>query len=248
VAQYFRVVVRRSVAAQGEKMTGKLSILTIVPAKARSTRIPGKNLKPLLGKPMLGYILEAAKRVRTIDRIIVTTDSREIKAVAESFGAEVPFIRPSSLCEDHIPTLDVIQHALGWLEENEKYVADYVLLLYPTSPLLRSERIDEAIELAIRKNSDSVISGCYDKGHYWTKSEGAWKRLYPTTLMNSQYQAPLFVENGAIYLTKSSVMKHQIVADTADVVIMDPDENIDVDHPEDFARVERILALGQMKK
>jgi CMP-N,N'-diacetyllegionaminic acid synthase len=226
-------------------MQKKPTICAIIPAKGRSTRVPGKNLKDLCGKPMLAYILETAKSATGVDRVIVSTDSEEVKKVAEQYGADVPFIRPASLTEDQVTTREVLQHALDELARIEGYVPDYVLLLYPTSPLLRKERIEEAIEIAIRKDSDSVVSGSLDKGHYWIEVEGGWVRLYPQKQVNSQWQIPLFVENGAIYLTKSHIMKKQYVADKADIVLMDPDENVDVDYPEDFEKVERMLQEGK---
>lgn len=222
-------------------MKNKPSILAIIPAKGRSTRIPGKNLKLLAGKPMLAYILEMAKSAQGVDRVVVSTDSNKVKIVAEKYGAEVPFIRPKKLTGDDVTTREVLQHTLEWLKDNEGYVPDYVLLLYPTSPLLRRERIEEAIAVAYERDSDSVISGAIDKGHYWIEVEGGWQRLYPQKQVNSQYQVPLFVENGAIYLTKSKFIKRQYVADKTDVILMLPDENVDVDYPEDFERVERIL-------
>lgn len=223
------------------------TICAIIPAKGLSKRIPGKNLKDLVGKPMLAYILETAKSIKGIDRVVVSTDSKDVKKVAEQYGAEVPFIRPKELTEDHITTREVLQHALDWFEEHEDYVPDYVLLLYPTSPLLKRKRVEEAVQLAFKRDSDSVVSGCYDKGHYWIEVEGGWVRFYPQKQVNSQYQIPLFVENGAIYLTKSKFMKRQYAADKADVVIMEPGENIDVDYPEDFEKVKQII-LGQQKK
>lgn len=222
----------------------KPTILCIIPAKGKSTRIPGKNLKDLAGKPMLAYILETAKSVSGIDRVIVSTDSEKVKKVAEEYKADVPFIRPQALTEDHVTTREVLQHTLEWLEENEQYVPDYVMLLYPTSPLLKRERVEEAVQIAVSRDSDSVVSGELDKGHYWIEVEGGWVRLYPQKQVNSQYQIPLFVENGAIYLTKSKFMKRQYVADKTDVVIMEPGENIDIDYPEDFARVEEMLRNG----
>ncbi len=221
------------------------TICAIIPAKGVSTRIPGKNLKDLCGKPMLAYILETAKSAKGIDRVIVSTDSTDVQEVSKKYGAEAPFIRPKALTEDQVTTREVLQHALDWLEENENYVPDYVLLLYPTSPLLKKERIEEAIKLAQDRDSDSVFSGSYDKGHYWIEDEGGWVRFYPKKQLNSQWQIPLFVENGAIYLTKSKFMKRQYVADKADVVVMSPDENIDVDYPEDFAKVEAIIKSRQ---
>ena len=222
-------------------MATKSTILCIIPAKGVSKRIPGKNLRDLVGKPMLAHILETAKSVQGIDRVIVSTDSRDVKKVAEEYGAEVPFIRPKALTADDVTTQQVLQHALEWLDEHESYMPDYVLLLYPTSPLLKKERIAEAITIAKKRDSDSVVSGSLDKGHYWIEVEGGWERLYPKKQLNSQYQIPLFVENGAIYLTKSKFISKQYVADKADIVLMDADENVDVDYPEDFERVESIL-------
>jgi CMP-N-acetylneuraminic acid synthetase len=222
-------------------MTAKPTICAIIPAKGHSTRLPGKNLKDLCGKPMLAYILESAKATKGVGRVIVSTDSEEVKKVAEQYGAEVPFIRPAALTEDQVTTREVLQHALDELEKNERYIPDYVLLLFPTSPLLKPEKIEEAIEIAIRKDSDSVVSGFLDKGHYWREVEGGWVRLYPEKQVNSQWQVPLFVENGAIYLTKSKFIKKQYVADKADIVLMERDETIDVDYPEEFVKVERLL-------
>lgn len=225
----------------------KPSVFVVIPAKARSTRIPGKNLKDLCGKPMMAYIIETAKSARGVDRVIVTTESEEIKKVAERYGAEVPFIRPAELASDTATSQEVLVHALDAFRTQEGHEPEYVLLLYPTSPLLSRERVEQAIALAIEKNADSVISGHYDKGHYWAEDSGAWKRLYPLKLVNSQYQRPLFKENGAIYMTRASIVRKQLVANHAQVLLMEPDENIDVDYPEDFAHVETILRskIGQ---
>jgi len=219
----------------------KKKIVVIIPVKANSTRIPGKNTKFLAGKPMMAYIIESALKVKSVDRVVVTTESKELAGIAKKYGADVPFLRPASLCDDHTTSLEVIQHALKELEEKEGYVADYVLLVYATSPLLKSERIEQAINIALEKDSDSVFSGTYDKGHYWKEVGGKWERLYPKKLLCSQFQEPLVKENGAIYLTKTSILKKQMVADKADVLIMEKEENIDVDYPEDFAEVEGIL-------
>ena len=228
----------------------KHSVLVIIPAKARSTRIPGKNLKDLCGKPMMAYIIETAKSARGVDRVIVTTESDEIKKVAERYGAEVPFIRPQELTSDAATSQEVLVHALDELKAREGYEPEYVLLLYPTSPLLSRERVEQAIALAVEKDADSVVSGHYDKGHYWIQDDGAWKRLYPIKLVNSQYQQPLFKENGAIYMTCVSILRKQkqLLADRVQVLLMEPDENIDVDYPEDFALAEEILRRKSVRK
>jgi CMP-N,N'-diacetyllegionaminic acid synthase len=221
-------------------MNKQKKICVIIPAKAVSKRIPGKNLKLLAGKPMLAYILETAKSAKGIDRVIVSTESEEVKKVAEQYGAEVPFVRPLKLTEDETTTQEVLVHAILELEK-EGYKPDYVLLLYPTSPLLKRERIEEAVQIAFTRNSDSVISGHYDRGHYWEEAEGGWIRLFPKKPRNSQFQQPLFVENGAIYMTRTEILKRQVVADKTDILLMDKNENVDVDYPEDFKEVEKIL-------
>lgn len=222
----------------------KIRIVAIIPVKEKSKRLPGKNLKPLLGKPMMAYVIETALRIKArglVDRVIVSTESEEVATIAKKYGAEVPFTRPVELTKDDVTTREVLQHAIDYLEEHENYIPDYVLLLFSTSPLLRQERIEEAITVALKKDSESVFSGTYDKGHYWIEDEGGWVRFYPKKQVNSQYQIPLVKEDGAIYLTKTSWLKRQYVADKADVVIMEPGENIDVDYPEDFEKAEKVL-------
>ena len=218
-----------------------MKVAAIIPIKSRSTRIPNKNIKQLAGKPLLAYILETVKKVKGIDRVVVSTDSKKIAKLAAKYGAEVPFIRPKELTGDDTPTLPVLQHALMELKKIDDYTPDYVLLVYTTSPLLKKERIEQALKIASERGSDSVVSGTLDRGHYWIEVDGGWKRLYPLKQVNSQYQIPLCKENGAIYLTRAEVIKRQYAADKADVLIMDENENIDVDYPEDFNKVEEIL-------
>jgi N-acylneuraminate cytidylyltransferase/CMP-N,N'-diacetyllegionaminic acid synthase len=223
-------------------MKNKKKIIAIIPAKGVSKRIPNKNIKDLAGQPMIAYIIKAALKSKYLDRIIVSTESEKIAKVAKKYGAEVPFKRPKELTLDHVPTLDVLRHALKELAKKENYVPEYVMLLYTTSPLLKTFRIDQAIEMAIERDSDSVFSGTYDKKHYWREVEGGYERLYPLKQVVSQLQIPLVKENGAIYLSKTEILKKQYVADKADALIMDEEENIDVDYPEDFAKVEKILS------
>ncbi len=216
-------------------------IIAIIPARGGSKGIPRKNVKDLAGKPMIAYIIESVKQARGIDRVIVSTEDDEIAMISKEYGAEVPFIRPKELAEDEVATLPVLQHALEWLETNENYVPDYVLLVYPTSPLLKSIRIQEAIDMCLKKNSDSVVSVHYDKGQYLTEVEGGWARLYPVKIANRQWMKPLAKINGAIFITRAEILKRQLLADKMDILVMDPEENVDVDHIEDFEKVESIL-------
>lgn len=228
-----------------EKNTTK-KIIAIIPARGGSKGVPRKNIKLLAGHPMIGYIIASVKKVKGIDRVIVSTEDKEIAEVAKKCGAEVPFIRPMELATDEVATLPVLQHAVKELKRKEGYDPDYVLLVYPTSPLLKTERIQQAVDMALANDADSVVSGTYDKGHFWVEVEGGYERLYPRKLENRQMTKPLFKENGAIYLTRASILMRQVVADRMLPFIMDNDENIDIDYLEDFNRAE--AALREQKR
>jgi len=182
-------------------------IVAIIPARGGSKVIPRKNVKDLAGKPMIAYIIESALKVKGLDRVIVSTEDKEIAEVAKKYGASVPFIRPAELAGDDVLTLPVLLHAIEYLDKEENYKPDYVLLIYPTSPLLNYQRMQEAIDLALVRNSDSVVSGYLDRKHYWQEVEGGWARFYPIKLTDRQHTNPLFKENGAIYLTKTEILK-----------------------------------------
>lgn len=216
-------------------------IVAIIPARGGSKGIPRKNIKLLAGKPMISYIINTVKSVSQIDRVIVTTEDDEIAKVAVECGAEVPFKRPAELAEDHVATLPVLQHVVKYLAEHEDYHPDYVLLVYPTSPLLSATRIQEAVDMALERDSDSVVSGSFDYGQYWVEAEGGYVRLHPTKIANRQQMKPLFKLNGAIFLIRTSILARQLVADKADILPMDQGENIDVDEPADFEQVRQIL-------
>ena len=120
-------------------------ILAIIPARGGSKGLPGKNVKPLLGKPLIGWTIEQALTSKYIDEIFVSTDSREIADVAETFGVQVPDLRPEELANDTASSMDFILYTLHLLEKRGKNFS-YIVLLEPTSPLRDVMDIDYAIE------------------------------------------------------------------------------------------------------
>lgn len=140
-------------------MIKKIEILAIIPARGGSKSIPYKNITPLGGKPLLSYALAVIKQSQQVNRLIVDTDDEKITAVAKSLGAEAPYRRPAELATDTTPTMPVLRHSLEWLEKNENYKPDYVLLVQATSPFIKTSEIDAALDL-IKKNpqADSVTS------------------------------------------------------------------------------------------
>jgi len=94
-------------------------IIVIIPARGGSKGVPRKNIKPLLGKPLIAWTIEQAKMSKHIDKLIVSTDDKEIAEISQKYGAEVPFLRPKELAKDESPTIDTIMHAINWFEEKE---------------------------------------------------------------------------------------------------------------------------------
>src|SRR3989344_5310224 len=135
----------------------KTKILGLITARGGSKSIPKKNIKFLCGKLLIAYTIDEAKKSGVFDRIILSTDDKEIADVGRKFGVEVPFMRPKKLAKDKTPTLPVLIHAISWLRENENYFPDYIMLLQPTSPFRNSDHIREAKELIEKSGADSVV-------------------------------------------------------------------------------------------
>lgn len=227
-----------------------MKIVTIIPARGGSKGIPRKNVKELDGKPLIAHVIETALKVRELDRVIVSTEDKEIAEIAKKYGAEVPFIRPEELARDETPTLPVLQHAVKYLEDKENYKPDMVVLLYATSPLLKAERVSEAIEMLKKGGFDSVLSVEEDKGHYWIKKDGEYERLYPKDPKNRQFEKPLLKENGAIYVYRRDILMKEgkINSGKRGLLIMQKEESIDIDEPIDFEIAEFFMRRGEYEK
>jgi pseudaminic acid cytidylyltransferase len=131
--------------------------VAIIPARGGSKRIPDKNIKPFLGKPIIAYSIETAKISGLFDRIIVSTDSQTIAHTAKEYGAEVPFMRPKNLSDDFTPTAPVLLHALKWMSENEVR-SNYVCCIYATAPFIQPDYIKKGLGLIMSKRVSSVFS------------------------------------------------------------------------------------------
>lgn len=139
-------------------MIGDKRVLGVIPARGGSKGLPGKNLRPLLGKPLIAWSVEQARAAATIDDVIVSTDDAEIARVAAAAGAEVPFMRPAELAVDTAPTFPVLKHALDWLAARGRRY-DYLALIEATSPLREAGDLDRALALLdSRDDADSIVA------------------------------------------------------------------------------------------
>jgi N-acylneuraminate cytidylyltransferase len=131
--------------------------IAIIPARGGSKRIPKKNIKDFLGKPIIAYSIETAARTNLFERIIVSTDSDERASVACEYGAETPFIRPGDISDDYTGTHKVIGHAVRWLENHNEH-PDYVCCIYATAPLIHEDDIMVGYNLIKENKWDSIIA------------------------------------------------------------------------------------------
>jgi CMP-N,N'-diacetyllegionaminic acid synthase len=134
-------------------VTSTPEVLAIIGVRSGSRGLPGKNLRPLAGHPLLAWIVAAALRSERVTRVLVTTDTEELAQVARRYGAETPFLRPAELAADGSTDLEHVRHALDWLVEHEGYVPDAVVRLLATVPTQLPEDIDTAVDLLLADES-----------------------------------------------------------------------------------------------
>jgi CMP-N-acetylneuraminic acid synthetase len=224
-----------------------MKIVAIIPARGGSKAIPRKNIKKICGKPLIAHIIETALSVKELDRVIVSTEDKEIADISKKYGAEIPFFRPKELARDETPTLPVLQHSVKYLEEKKNYRPQIIVLLYATFPLLKAQTVSEAIKMINEEKFDSVLSVVDDDGHYWIKDKKKYVRLYPRIVKNRQFLNPLLKENGAIYIcTRDLLMeKGELVGGKIGFLKMKREESLDINEPLDFRFAEFLLAQGK---
>ena len=227
-----------------------MEVLAIIPARAGSKGIPNKNIKPLAGKPLVFYSIEAALNSKYVTRTVVSTESSEIKKIAQSFGAEV-IDRPKELAQDETKTAPVMLQVLAELE-TQNYVPDVVVLLQATCPLRDSKELDEAFELFFnnQKNGcDSVFAGKMlgtthskwrqdpDTGEY----ECLFDYRHRPRRQDADRHFSLLTETGATYIIKTSVMKEVKDFIGKKPLVFFGGTCVDIDTPEDFETVAKII-------
>lgn len=220
-----------------------MTTLGLIPARGGSKGIPGKNVRPLFGKPLIAYTIEAAARAQRISRIIVSTDDAEVAQTASVWGAEVPFMRPAELGADTTPMLPVMQHAVRTLEESgSRY--DLVCLLQPTSPMRTPDDIDACIGLLQDTGADTVISVLpvpeKHNPHWVFEADGAGGlRLSTgeaTPIPRRQELPPAYHREGSIYVVRRDVLMHQNTLYGTKIVgyVMDAARSVNIDEPADW--------------
>lgn len=225
-------------------------IIAIIPARGGSKGLPGKNIKPLSGLPLISWTIKSAQNSRYIDEIFVTTDSSEIAGISDKYGIKVPFLRPDELAKDTSSSMDVVEHVINYYETQNQHF-DFIILLEPTSPLRKKNDIDNAIEkLMENEDADGIVSvGEVHMEHPLIVKRINEKNLLEPYILNKdkiyqrQQADKAYFPYGVIYLIKTKVFKEKKAFYTENIIpyFIERWQNYEVDDIYDFLCIESIL-------
>ncbi len=240
-------------------------ILAYIPARAGSKRIPGKNIKDFLGKPLIAYAIEQALSVPFIDRVVVDTDSEEIAKVAKKYGADVPFLRPEHLASDSANVVDSILYTLEKLKNDEGYEPTHLMILQTTSLLREIKDIEDCWQMMQDTDATTVLTVCPTHPklyHLSTENDTVLVNGLETHSNNTQTWEKAYLLNGCfVYIIEmGALLKEKLVITKKTKAVVCPKwRSVDLDDPEEWAMAElfyqnkekmkdRILELEQEKK
>ncbi len=225
-------------------MKNNNKILAIIPARSGSKRIPGKNIKNFLGKPLIAYTIKQALATTFIDRVVVDTDSEEIAEIAKKYKADVPFLRPDHLAQDSSNVIDSIFYTLEKLKEKEQYIPTHLMILQTTSPLREIKDIEDCWKMIQETNATTVLTVCptHPKLYHLSPEKDiilvngseaqsnntqTWERAY---LLNGCFV--YIVELSALYKEKLIITKK------TKAVVCPKWRSVDLDDPEEWVMAE----------
>ena len=212
--------------------------IAIIPARSGSKRIKNKNLINIFGKPLIYYSINLAKKSGLFDKIIVSTDSKEIKKISQNYGAEVPFMRPKSISGDKTKAQDVVAHCIKYLKK-EKIKFKYVCCIYPTAPLMQINDLKKGFK-KIQLKLNYVFSACkFDKSilrSFTLKKDKTIQFIKPNLInKNSQDLDTTFFDAGQFYWgTKKSWLKKNLYLSKGSIIEINPKYVQDVDYYKDL--------------
>lgn len=221
----------------------------MIPARAGSKRLPGKNRLLLGSRPLVMWSVDVAREIESIEDILVSTDDEEIAALCRAAGVLVPWLRPAEFATDEASSMEAVFHAVDWYER-ERGSVDGVLLLQPTSPFRTVESIRAGIDMFVESGGKPVIGVSPSPAHPMWTFRIEQERLVPFMgkdglRMRSQDLPPAFVVNGSLYLaTPSSIRlnKSFFGEENVPLLIESAEEALDIDTPSDFTLAQQVVA------
>lgn len=228
-----------------------MRVLGIVTARGGSKGVPGKNIKLLGAKPLLAYTADAALHSEYLVKTILSSDDAAIHAVAKTYGLEVPFVRPEALATDTASSIDVVKHAVEYLETQGEYF-DAVCLLQPTSPFREKGFVDQAIQKFIADKADALVSVLpvpHEFNPHWVFEPDEKGLLRIATgekeIIKRRQELPqAYFRDGSLYITKVSVIKQgSFYGEKLSYLESNPDFYVNIDTLQDWIKAEGKLEL-----
>lgn len=218
-------------------------MLAIIPARGGSKGLLNKNIRLFNGKPLIAYTIEEAKKSKYIDRVVVSTDSKNIAEVGIEYGADIPFFRPKDLAKDDSLAIDTYFYTIDRLMKERNYNVKEFIVLQPTSPLRTVCHINNAIKLFYDKDVDAVISVSKNKHPIeWTKSisNNRLVSLFEENNLNRQKYKATFHPNGMIFIFNYSALKKSKTCymENTYPLIIENQFAVDIDDINDFEYAE----------
>lgn len=224
-----------------------MTIVCVIPVRGGSKGVPGKNIRPLGGIPLVAWSIRSALAVTHDVHVIVSTDSEQIRDIARSYGAHVPFLRPAELATDQSPSEPAIEHALGQYR-HEHGEPEGVLFLQATSPLRLPGTLDRAIDQFRRTGVDSLVGVVPMTPFIWrSQANGPVPGYDPAHRLRRQDMSSehmFFRENGSLYLTRPYVYdrEHNRIGGRVGLFQLQDIEGVDIDTEMDFRWAEQLVA------
>ena len=221
-----------------------MKVLFLITARGGSKGVPRKNIRKVGSLPLIAYKIRAAQGTSFDKRIIVSTEDTEIADVARKYNAEVPFVRPSELASDEASSMDVVLHAMDWIEKNDGSEYDYICLLEPSSPFATSDDLEKAINLIEKKQADTLLGmeevGVTRNFIHELDADGKLSLFYDEIKkLNSvrrQSQAKEYTMNGCMYIARWNYFKEHKLFHSVNSVpyIMPEEQSVEIDTVTDY--------------
>lgn len=225
--------------------------LAVIPARGGSKGVPRKNIRDLCGKPLIGHMIGHALAVPAITDVVVSTDDAEIAEVARQQGAQVPFMRPAELAEDHMPSWPTVRHALQEMEKLRGQDYDYVVMLQATAPMCRPQDIAACLARLSRNDCESVVTVVRVTTHHPFRMKRIVGDDILINLIDQGFEdmrprqslPPVYQRSGAVYASRRKVILEQdtVVGMDARCVVVPEETGLEIDSPLDFELVRLVM-------
>ena len=231
----------------------KSNVLAVIGARSGSKTLPDKNIRPILGKPLLAWITEAAKASKLGDKLIVSTDSEKYAEIAKQYGAQAPFLRPKEISGDQALDIEYLTHAVKWFEKNENWKADIILRLPAVAALCKTQFIDKCIELLVSdewaSSARTVTQAAKHPYKLWRAEGGRLKPFMPEEITGKdaanrprQSFPEALTHTDVIAVKYDTLMKEKSLSGNKILFHkIDKLDAIDIDDEKDFLLAELLL-------